>query len=199
MKTTSPVRSMTTAALLAALMAASSILSIPVGAVPITLQLFVVVLAALLLPPVWAGASIGIYLLLGAVGVPVFAGATGGLGILLGPTGGYLFGFLFGAVLGSGARRTLEDWDRQGLMADAVGAVTTIAVVYALGFAQLLFISWLGTEGGLSPAQAFLLGVVPFVGIDALKAAGAVLVAQALRRSGVVPRDVRTPAATEAS
>ena len=52
--------------------------------------------------------------------------------------------------------------------------------------AQLLIVSNLGAAG-LTPAQAFLAGVVPFVGIDAVKAAVAVVVAEALRRTGVVP------------
>jgi biotin transport system substrate-specific component len=190
---TSSVRSMTTAALLAALMAASSLFSIPIGTVPVTLQVFVVVLAGLLLPPGWAGASMAIYLLLGAVGVPVFANATGGLGILLGPTGGYLFGFVFGAILGAGVRRILEESGRPGLAADVAGALVTIVVIYAVGYAQLLLVSQLGAQGGLSPLQAFVVGVLPFVGIDAIKAAAAVLVAQALRRTGVVPRDAKAP------
>jgi biotin transport system substrate-specific component len=177
---------MTTAALLASLMAAASLFAIPVGPVPITLQVFVVVLAALLLRPVWAGVAMMVYLLLGAVGVPVFAGATGGLGVLLGPTGGYLWGFAFGAMLGSGARVALEHRGRPTLLADAAGAVTTIVVIYALGVSQLLLITNMGSQG-LTLTQALLVGVAPFVGIDAAKAAVAVVVAQALRRTGVVP------------
>ena len=181
-----PVREMTTAALLAALMAAASLVAIPVGPVPITLQVFVVVLAALLLRPTWAGASMAVYLLLGAVGVPVFAGGTGGLGILLGPTGGYLWGFAFGAILGSGARIAIEERARPALLGDVVGAVTVLVVIYTLGVAQLLLVTNIGTQG-LTFTKALLVGVVPFVGIDAAKAAAAVVVAEALRRTGVVP------------
>ena len=178
---------MTTAALLASLMAAASLVAIPVGPVPITLQVFVVVLATLILPPMWAGAAIGVYLLLGAVGVPVFAGATGGLGVLLGPTGGYLWGFLFGAVLGAGVRSWLDGAGRSSLVSDSVAALTTIVVIYLLGFAQLLLVTNMGTQGGLTPLAAFMVGVLPFVGVDALKAVAAVAAAQALRRTGVVP------------
>ena len=193
--TTRPVREMTTAALLASLMAASSLIAIPVGPVPITLQVFVVVLTALLLRPAWAGAAMGVYLLLGAVGVPVFAGATGGLGVLLGPTGGYLWGFAAGAVLGSGVRVALEERAKPALLDDAAGALTTIVVIYALGVAQLLLVTNLGLKG-LTIEQALLAGVVPFVAIDAAKAAVAVVVAEALRRTGVVPgtSPVRRPA-----
>ena len=44
-------------------------------------------------------ASVGLYLLLGVLGVPVFAGMTGGIGVLLGTTGGYIIGFFFSALV----------------------------------------------------------------------------------------------------
>ncbi|MDZ4063077.1 MAG: biotin transporter BioY, partial [Coriobacteriia bacterium] len=87
------------AALLAALLAASAWITIPIGAVPVTLQVFVVLLAGLVLSPGSAAAAVGVYLLLGTAGVPVFSGGTGGFGVLLGPTGGYLVGFFFAAPL----------------------------------------------------------------------------------------------------
>ena len=94
-------RHVVVAGLLAALLASAAWISLPVGTVPLTLQVFVVVLVALLLPPRWAAATIGVYLLLGALGAPVFASGRAGLGVLFGPTGGYLFGFLVGATLGA--------------------------------------------------------------------------------------------------
>ena len=69
-----------TAALVTALIAASAWLTLPLGAVPVTLQVFFVVLAALLLPPGWAAASMLAYVVLGAAGLPVFSGAQGGSG-----------------------------------------------------------------------------------------------------------------------
>ena len=40
-----------------------------------------------------------IYIVLGGVGVPVFSGLAGGPGILFGKTGGFIFGFIFLALL----------------------------------------------------------------------------------------------------
>ena len=182
----SPVREMTTAALLASLMAGAALVAIPVGPVPVTLQVFVVVLAALLLRPVWAGTAMVVYLLLGAIGVPVFSSGTGGLGMLLGPTGGYLWGFLFGAVLGSGARIALQDRAIPAPLSDAAGAAATIVTIYALGVSQLLMVTNMGADG-LTFMQALIAGVVPFVGIDVAKAVVAVVVAEALRRTGLLP------------
>jgi biotin transport system substrate-specific component len=171
-------RRMTTAALLAALLSAAAYVAIPVQPVPITLQVFVVVLAALLLPPAWAAAAVGVYLMLGAIGVPVFAGARGGLGVLFGPTGGYLSGFLAGAWAGALVRKAAS-LGRGRLVPDVLAAVLTIAVAYALGATQLALVT------GIGPGKALAAGVLPFLPLDAVKAAVAVAVASALRRAGV--------------
>jgi len=172
-------RELVTAALLAALLAAAALISIPIGAVPLTLQVFVVVLAALLLRPAAAGTAVGVYLLLGGIGVPVFAGMQGGLGVMFGPTGGYLVGFFVGAVAGSFVRTRLTRV--KPLVADIAAAATCIVVIYAFGWFQLHSVTGLGFR------EAFIAGVVPFVLIDVAKAAVAVGVAGALRRAGVVP------------
>ena len=175
----SRTRNMVAAALIAGLMAASGWISIPAGAVPVTLQVFGVVLAALLLPPVWAGWALGTYVLLGAAGVPVFANGTGGVGVLFGPTGGYLFGFVAGAVVGSYTRVSLRRFGVAPYLADIFGAAAMILVVYAAGWV------WLASVLHLSLPAAFVAGVAPFLLPDAAKAAAAVLVAAAVRRSGV--------------
>ena len=77
------VRDMVAAALIAALMAVTGWVSLPLGAVPVTLQTFAVALAALLLPPAWAAGSMAIYVAIGAAGVPVFASGHAGLGVAL--------------------------------------------------------------------------------------------------------------------
>ena len=82
------------ASLFAALVAVGAFISIPIGPVPIVLQNFFVLLAALLLGPRWGVAAVGVYLLSGICGLPVFAGGTAGIGRILGPTGGYLMGYL---------------------------------------------------------------------------------------------------------
>jgi biotin transport system substrate-specific component len=182
----SPARDLTAAALLAALAAVSSFMAIHVGPVPITLQMLFVLLAALILRPVWAAVSMLVYVLLGAIGLPVFAGGMGGIGVLFGPTGGFLFGFIAGAAIGSFARFAVQRTRAPQVVADAAAVVTTIAVVYALGIAQLMVVTHVGGSG-LSLVQALLVGAAPFVLPDALKGVLAIAVAQALRRTGVVP------------
>ncbi len=173
-------RELVTAALLAALLAASAWIAVPLGGgVPLTFQTFIVVLAGLVLSPRAAGAAIGVYLLLGAAGVPVFAGVRGGLGVLAGPTGGYLWGFLAAAVIIAVLRRVFGR--RTSLpLAEVLACGWGVLAIYALGWAQL------GLVTGMGPAEAFVAGVAPFIAIDAIKAAVALGVARALRRAGVV-------------
>lgn len=172
-------RELTTAALVAALLAASAFVSIPLQPVPVTFQTFVVVLAALLLTPGWAAAAIFAYLLMGAAGVPVFAGVRGGLGVLVGPTGGFLAGFLAGAVAGAFVRT--RSTRLPAAAADVLAALVAIAATYALGWAWLAF----GPATQLGAAKALAAGVLPFLPLDAVKVVGALLVAAALRRAGV--------------
>jgi biotin transport system substrate-specific component len=170
-----PARPVATAALVAALLAASSLLALRLGPVPVTFQVLIVVLAALLLTPGQAALAVGVYLLEGAIGLPVFAGMTGGLGVLAGPTGGYLFGFLAGAVAGAWVRERAGAAGARVATADALAAVTVLVLVYVCGVAQLAVVA------SLAPPAAIGAGLLPFVVPDALKTVAAILLAGAVR------------------
>jgi biotin transport system substrate-specific component len=169
-------RRITVTALLAALLAASVLVTVPLGTVPLTLQVLVVVLIALTVPPGWAALAVGTYLIAGAVGLPVFSGFRGGLGVLFGPTGGYLFGFLIGAVAASWVRVRVDPGHASAIE-DVGAAVIVILVVYVVGWLQLALVT------GMGAVPALLAGVVPFVVPDALKAAVAVVIAPVVRRA----------------
>ena len=85
--------SMTLIALGAALIAALSPFTIPLGPIPITLQTLAIGLIASIYRPKEATLSVVIYLLLGAIGLPVFAGGHGGIASFYGPTAGFLLFF----------------------------------------------------------------------------------------------------------
>ncbi|MDY5913359.1 MAG: biotin transporter BioY, partial [Inconstantimicrobium porci] len=72
---------------------------LPFTAVPLTMQVFGVILISSLMNNKIGPASILIYLLLGSIGIPVFAGFSGGFTALIGPNGGYLIGFLLMSVV----------------------------------------------------------------------------------------------------
>ena len=93
--TSGTVGSILKPALFAVLMwtaSAAGAVPIPGTPVPITLQTFVVMLAALMLPWKQAGAAMLMYLAAGAVGLPVFAGGASTMA-LVGPSAGFLIGF----------------------------------------------------------------------------------------------------------
>ena len=88
-------------ALFAALISAGYFINIPlIGGVPVTVQDMMAMLSGLLLGPLYGSAAVLIFLILGSIGIPVFSGK-GGINIILnGPTGGFLAGYLFGALIG---------------------------------------------------------------------------------------------------
>jgi biotin transport system substrate-specific component len=131
-------------------LAACSQFEIPMWPVPMTLQTYAVLVIGAAFGARLAGAAVGLYLLQGALGLPFFAGGAGGVAHLAGPTGGYLIGFLFGALaIGALADR---GWNKSfpGLL-----AAMTIghALVFALGLLQLqLFLGWpMALSTGLAP------------------------------------------------
>lgn len=176
------VRSRTTsylrAALMAALVAVGALIAVPLGPVPVTLQVLVVAVAALVLTPAEALGALGLYAALGAAGVPVFSGGGAGIGALAGPTGGFIVGFVAGAPLAALVRRGVERAGRRPL-ADALALGTLLVVVYAAGWAQFALVT------GRAAGEAFALAVAPFVLIDAAKCAAAALVARAVRSAGL--------------
>ncbi len=104
------IRNMTRCAFFAALLAICGWISVPLGAVTISMQSLGVLLALGTLGGRRGSIAVAVYLSLGAVGLPVFAGFRGGFGILLGPTGGYLWGFLLGGILYWCLERLLPRW-----------------------------------------------------------------------------------------
>ena len=142
--------------------------------VPFTMQTFGVFAALLLLGGGDGTAAIGLYLLLGCVGLPVFSGFRGGPGHLLGPTGGYLVGFLFTGLahllLGKGIARRKTAPRIALLFAEHV-------VCYLVG--TLWFVAVMGSRG--TPYGFFAacgLCVLPYILPDLLKIALADLVSR---------------------
>lgn len=164
-------RSLAFAAAFVALLAASSYVSLtlPFTDVPFTLQVLVVVLAGVVLGPRLGFLSMLLYLLLGAVGVPVFAGGSAGIGAIVGPFGGYLVAMPF-AALTAGALRG------DGYLRRLLAMIAALLVIYLGGVLGLHFVE------GASWRSALLLGVLPFIGWDALKIAVGAAIAEPLRR-----------------
>lgn len=131
-------------------------IAVPLWPVPITGQTLAVLLVGSTLGAARGAISLGLYALLGLVGLPVFSDGSHGAGVLFGPTGGYIVGFIVSAALvGWLAER---QWDRKILKA-IVTFVAGSVVVFAVGLPWLAVVLHLNLEqtleGGLYP---FILG-----------------------------------------
>lgn len=73
-------------------------IQVPGTEVGITLQTFVLMIAALTLTPVESGSSALLYLAIGAAGAPVFSNGAS-TAALVGPSAGFLFGFVPAAII----------------------------------------------------------------------------------------------------
>jgi len=92
------VRDLAMCALFTTLTAVGAFIKIPVPVVPFTLQFLFTMLSGLLLGSKKGAASVGVYVLLGLVGIPVFAEG-GGFWYILKPSFGYLLGFIIAAYV----------------------------------------------------------------------------------------------------
>lgn len=172
--TASRTRSIALVGLSIALMAVSAWVSVPFGPVPFTLQTFMLVFVVMTLSPKQSIAAVAGYLLLGAIGVPVFSSMRGGIGILMGPTGGFLWGYLIGAVAAVAVHFVLAG-KLQRAEPILKGLVFLVAT-YVCGWAQLMVVTH------VSPAAAFAAGVAPFLLIEVVKFAAAYVCARAVKR-----------------
>lgn len=161
-------------ALFAVLITVCAWISIPL-AVPFTLQTFAVFAALLILGGRRGTCAVGVYLLLGAVGLPVFAGFRGGLGTLLGTTGGYIAGFLFCALLFWAVSARLGG----KLWAQVLGCLAGLAACYAFGTAWFLTV-YARTAGPIGLGAALGMCVFPFVVPDLVKLALALALSRRL-------------------
>ena len=128
----------------AALIAVLAQISLPIGPVPFTLQNFAIGLIATVFRPREAVLSVGLYLLLGAIGLPVFAGGGAGFQALVGPTAGYLWFYLVYSGLTSSltnSKSMLSRFFLANLLGDAlvfVGGILSLHFLAGMAFEKLL-------------------------------------------------------------
>lgn len=147
----------------AVLMAVCSWISIPT-AVPFTLQTFGVFMAVGVLGGKKGTASVGLYLLLGVLGVPVFAGMTGGIGVLLGTTGGYIIGFFFSALV----MWAMEKLPGKKSVIQVISMIAGLLVCYTFGTVWFMMV-YMKNQGAVGLMTVLGWCVIPFIIPDILK------------------------------
>ena len=163
---------MAVTAVMAAVLCVLGPLTVPIGAVPISLANFVICLTAWLLGPKFGTLSVVLYLVLGAIGIPVFSGYGAGLAKLAGPTGGYLVGYLLLAFIGG----MFIEKSKGNPVISAVGLVLGDAACYVLGTAWFVF------QMQCELGYALTVCVYPFIALDLGKIVVSCIVGALLRK-----------------
>lgn len=150
----------------AGLMVAAAQITIPWYPVPLTGGTFGALLVGGLLGMRRGALSMGLYLLLGLVGLSVFAGGNGGWDYFTGSTGGYIIGYILAATfVGFFVDR---GYDRQ-LMSMVGVLLVGNALIYAVGLPWLAAWTPPGAEAALGWSTAYEVGLQPFIPGDVVK------------------------------
>ncbi|SMD04764.1 biotin transporter BioY [Sporomusa malonica] len=172
-------RNMALTSLFAALLAVSSQVSIPLGPVPIVMQVMFVLLAGIILGKRLGPASVAVWVLLGVFGLPVFAQGKAGAAVLIGPTGGYIFGyFVCTYIVGYVAEHFEPNYKYT-----AAAMFTGLAVIYVSGLAGFMLSFQYVLHNPMPLEKALNLAVWPFLPLDLVKTLAAVYVGVRVRRA----------------
>ena len=163
---------MAVTALMAAVLCVLGPLTVPIGAIPISLANLVICLTAWLLGAKFAALSVAIYLVIGLVGIPVFSGYGAGLAKLAGPTGGYLVGYLLLAFIGG----LFIEKSHGHPVISALGLVLGDAACYVLGTAWFVF------QMQCELGYALTVCVYPFIALDLAKIVVSCIIGALLRK-----------------
>jgi len=175
-------------AMFAALISFSGFIKIPIGPIPIVLQNMVCILCAVLVGGISAGAPVALFLTAGLIGLPVYSGGTSGLAVWMGPTGGFLPGYLLGAVVAGfiAGKPSVEQkkitW--KNAIRVSLAILAGMVILYIPGVIRFSF--WANAAGKVpadKTAFAYTMAacVIPYIPGDLLKTVVAIPVALKLR------------------
>lgn len=173
MKLNLSIKEITLIGMCAALMAIFSQLSIPLPftSVPVTLQVFGLVILAVVVGAKIGTLSLIVYVIIGAIGLPVFANFHSGFGVIVGPTGGYIFGFIIMAFL----IRYVSYKENKILLFAA--AYIGVVIDLVLGTIQLKIVT------GMTLNAALIAGLYPFILKDLITISIAVIIGLKVKKS----------------
>lgn len=183
-----PALKLALTAFFAATICIGSFIRIPVGFVPIVLQNALCVLSGILLGGFSGAAPTLLFLLAGLAGLPVYSGGTSGIGIWTGPTGGFLPGYLIGALAAGiiAGKPVLAEKTHKTASTLRITAATVAGMVILYIPGVLWFAHWALKTGNI-PAEKTALAyavsacVIPYIPGDIVKIAIAVPIALKIR------------------
>lgn len=138
MKRKKLITTLTLSALFCTLICVGSFIRIPMpNIMPITLQTYFVLLTALVLPLKTSALAIGVYIVLGLIGLPIFSGG-GGIGYVLMPNFGFIIGFLVSSVI---IGVLVQKHKNRKIWHNISISLLGIAVIYIIGILYFAFIT----------------------------------------------------------
>lgn len=172
------IKRITTNAIFLALLIVSAFISIPISEISFTLQVLVVMLICLLLNPKDALMIIGLYFVIGLLGLPVFSQG-GGPAYILKPSFGYLLGFIFVPLI---RFLVLKIKTNKMMIKDILTSVFGLLFIYLFGSIYFIFI--MKTVNGISYSvtKVAAICIIPFIPFDIAKIVAANLITPALRK-----------------
>lgn len=166
------------AALFVALIAVGAQIKVPLGPIPFTLQVPMVLLCGMLLGRKMGLLSILTYLSIGLIGIPVFAGV-GGLGSLVSPSFGFVLGFIPGVVIVAlGGTEKLSKMISFSILA--------MLVIFLFGVLYFSFVMRFVIGTPMSFLEIMMVAVVPFLIKDIILTVLTVLFARTVTNRGLV-------------
>lgn len=175
-------------ALFAAIICVGCLIKIPLGVIPIVLQNMLCILCAVLLGGILGAAPTALFLLAGLIGLPVYSGGSGGIAVWLGPTGGFLPGYLLGALAAGliAGRPSVEEKHItiKAVIKVSLAVLVGMILIYIPGVIRF---SYWATAAGKIPVEKTALAytmaacVIPYIPGDIIKIVVAIPVALKLR------------------
>ncbi len=169
-------------AIMAAMMCVLAPISFPIGIIPISLGTFALCLIGAMLPWHKAFTAVGVYIIIGLVGLPVFSSYRGGIGVIIGATGGYILGYLPAVIIMS----LLINRYKNKWFLYPIGMIIGVVVCYLFGSV------WYMIQSENSFIQTLSVCVIPFLLPDLLKIIVASVITYILNTKTVVGKMLNT-------
>ena len=151
-------------------------IQLPISPVPYTLQFLFVNLAGLLLGRRRGLIAVGLYIILGLVGVPIFS-TGGGFEYIFRPTFGYSLGFALGAWLAG----LISERGTNSIKTYLIAGFANFIAVFALGLVYCYFISNYYLAVPIGVEKLIVTGFLYFVPVDVFFVIVSALLAKRLR------------------
>ena len=176
-------------ALFAAIICTGCFIRIPLGVVPVVIQDALCILTGSILGGFTAAVPLILFLLAGLIGLPVYSGGTCGLAVWLGPTGGFLAGYLLGALTAGliAGRPSIaqKKFSAQKVVRVTLAIIAGTVVLYVPGvfwFAKWALDGSKVPSGSSAFAYAAVSCVVPFIPGAVLKIVISIPVSLSVRK-----------------